>query len=74
MPLMQGITCTAPTGATMGILIKNVLAIVPKDGSDAVERHDIYIDGKTIAALDAAPAGFVAETTIDGTGRYLYIP
>ena len=57
----------------MGILIKNVLAIVPKDGSDAVERHDIYIDGKTIAALDAAPAGFVAETTIDGTGR-LAIP
>ena len=53
----------------MGILIKNVLAIVPKDGSDAVERHDIYIDGKTIAALDAAPAGFVAETTIDGTGQ-----
>ena len=35
----------------MGILIKNVLAIVPKDGSDAVERHDIYIDGKTIAAV-----------------------
>ena len=57
----------------MGILIKGVLAVVPAGDADAVERHDIYIEGKKITALDEAPAGFVADTVIDGADR-LAIP
>ena len=57
----------------MGILIKNTLAILPaKDGHD-VDRHDLYIEGSTIAGIDEAPAGFVATEVIDGTRR-LTIP
>ena len=57
----------------MGMLIKNTLAVLPADSGHAVERHDIFIDGAIIAGIDAAPDGFVAEETVDGTG-YLTIP
>ena len=59
----------------MGIVIKDALAVVPDaTGEKAVaERHTIYIEGKDIVALDAEPAGFVADQTIDGTD-HLVIP
>ena len=57
----------------MGIVIKNTLAILPaKDGYQA-GRHDLYLEGTTIAGIDAAPEGFAATETIDGSRR-LTIP
>ena len=51
----------------MGTLIKNTLAVLPADTTHEVARHDIYIEGTDIAGIDAAPEGFVAERTVDGT-------
>ena len=57
----------------MGICIANTLAILPgKDGHE-FGQHDLYLEGTDIVGIDAAPEGFVADETIDGT-RYLTIP
>ena len=56
----------------MNIAIKNILAILPGETPEApqqVKKTDIYIEGKRIAAIGAAPEGFRAEKTIDGTDR-----
>ena len=58
----------------MNIAIKNILAILPGENGSAparVETTDIYVSGKDIAGIGEAPAGFVAEKTIDGTDRLL---
>ena len=52
----------------MNILIKNALVLLPED---CEKICDIYIADDKIAAIDAAPAGFTAEKTIDGSGRLL---
>ena len=57
----------------MGLLIKNALAVLPAEAGHDVGRHDIYVDGTDIVGIDAAPEGFVAAETIDGTRR-LAIP
>ena len=57
----------------MGILIKNTLAILPDGDGHQTGRHDIYIEGSTIAGIDEAPEGFVCDELIDGTRR-LAIP
>ena len=57
----------------MGILIGNTLAVLPADAGHAVERHDIYVEGNTIAGIDTVPDGFESDETIDGTG-FLTIP
>ena len=57
----------------MGMIIKNTLAILPAAHGHEVGRHDIYVDGSCIVGIDAAPAGFHATETIDGTRR-LTIP
>ncbi len=63
----------------MGILIKNVLAILPENGrvseseKDIVKETDIYIEGQRITGIGTAPAGFKADKTIDGR-RKLAIP
>ena len=52
----------------MGILIKNVTAVLP----DGVEKGvSICIEGDKIAAVGAVPAGFAAERVIDGAGKLL---
>lgn len=51
------------------ILIKNAYAYV----GHAVARHDLYISDDRISGIDAAPADFRPEKTIDGTDR-LVIP
>ena len=57
----------------MGILLKNIKAIVP-DGNDiAVKETSIYIENDRIAAFDKEPAGFKADKVIDGKDR-LAIP
>lgn len=50
----------------MNILIKNGRLIDPKNKLDAVQ--DIYISSGNILALAKAPAGFVADQTIDASG------
>lgn len=57
----------------MGTLISNTLAVLPAGNGHAVGRHDLYIEGPDIVGIDEAPAGFVADETIDGTQR-LAIP
>ena len=57
----------------MGLLIRNALAVLPKGEGHETARHDIYVDGSQIVAIDAAPEGFVADEVIDGTRR-LAIP
>ncbi|MBR2684383.1 MAG: amidohydrolase [Atopobiaceae bacterium] len=57
----------------MGTLISNTLAILPAGNGHAAGRHDLYIEGTDTVGIDEAPAGFVANETIDGTQR-LTIP
>ncbi|MFZ2855380.1 MAG: dihydroorotase, partial [Rhodocyclaceae bacterium] len=49
------------------IHIKNGRLIDPKSGTDA--QRDLFIADGKIAAIGSAPAGFVAQTTIDASGR-----
>ena len=56
----------------MNIAIKNILAVLPGETPEApqqVKKTDIYIEGKRIAAIGAAPEGFKAEKTIDGADK-----
>ena len=57
----------------MGILIENTLAVLPADKGHDVRRCSIYLEGQDIVGIDAAPMGFVADETIDGS-RFLTIP
>jgi dihydroorotase len=51
--------------ARMKLHIKNGRLIDPANGIDAT--HDIYIDDGRVAAIGAAPAGFVADRVIDAS-------
>lgn len=57
----------------MGIVLKNILAILPNGAKDEVKETSIYIEGKEIVAIGEAPADFVAEKVIDGKDK-LVIP
>lgn len=57
----------------MGILLKEILAALPKDGKDEICRTDIYLQGDKIAGIGSAPEGFSTEKVIDGKDR-LAIP
>ena len=57
----------------MGILIKNITAMLEDGGLFVTKVCDLYVEGDTIAAIDTAPEGFTAGKVIDGTGR-LAIP
>lgn len=57
----------------MGIVLKNILAILPNGAKDEVRETSIYIEGKKIVAIGEAPADFVAEKVIDGKDK-LVIP
>lgn len=57
----------------MGIVLKNILAALPKDGQDAVCRTDIYLQDDKIAGIGEAPEEFSQDQVIDGTDR-LAIP
>ncbi|HKB59474.1 MAG TPA: dihydroorotase [Gallionellaceae bacterium] len=50
----------------MNIQIKNGRLIDPQNGIDA--QQDVFIADKHIAAIGAAPAGFVPDQVIDATG------
>ena len=49
----------------MRIQIKDILAVLP----DGARKCTIYVDGNSIAAIDNAPEGFVADKVIDGTDK-----
>lgn len=57
----------------MGILLKNILAILPEGDKDVIKETNIYIEGSRIAAVGAEPEGFSADKVIDGKDR-LAIP
>lgn len=50
----------------MNIQIKGGRLIDPKNNIDA--QQDVFIVGQRIAAIGSAPAGFVAEQTVDASG------
>ena len=52
--------------ASMKLHIKNGRLIDPANGIDAL--RDLFIDDGLVAAVGTAPAGFVADRTIDATG------
>ena len=57
----------------MGIVLKNIFAIVPEGEKDVVKETSIYIEDKRIVAMGQEPEGFVAEKVIDGKDK-LAIP
>lgn len=57
----------------MGIVLKDILAILPGGEKDEVKKTSIYIEGKRIAAIGEKPEGFQEEKVIDGQDR-LVIP
>lgn len=57
----------------MGILLKNILAIVPEGEKDFVKETSIYIENGRIAAMGEAAEGIEAEKVIDGKDK-LAIP
>lgn len=57
----------------MGIVLKNILAVLLEGEKDVVKETDIYIEGSRIAAIGQKPEGFIEEKVIDGKDR-LAIP
>ncbi len=57
----------------MGILLKNILALLPEGDKDVIKETDIYIEGSRIAAVGEPPEGFSEDRVIDGKDR-LAIP
>ena len=57
----------------MGIVLKDILAILPNGERDEVKETSIYIEGDKIAAIGDAPAGFTGDKVIDGKDK-LVIP
>ncbi len=53
----------------MGILIENILAVLPESREPKV--CNVYIEGSKIAAIDTPPADFKAEKIISGSGKLL---
>ncbi len=57
----------------MGVLLKDILAVVPEGDKDIIKETNIYIEGSRIKSIGAEPEGFCADQTIDGKDR-LAIP
>ncbi len=57
----------------MGILLKNILAVLPEGEKDVIRETDIYIEGDKIAGIGTKPEGFLPDKVIDGKDR-LAIP
>ncbi|MBR3306375.1 MAG: amidohydrolase [Lachnospiraceae bacterium] len=55
----------------MNIGIKNITALLPDGENVKPEVTSVYVSGKTIAAVGAAPEGFKADKVIDGKDRLL---
>jgi len=57
----------------MGIVLKNIMAILPEGEKDTVKETSIYIEEDRIVAIGKAPTDFVADKVIDGKDK-LVIP
>lgn len=57
----------------MGIVLKNIDAILPENGKDVVKNTSIFIEKDRIVGIDKAPEGFEETKIIDGTDK-LAIP
>lgn len=57
----------------MGIVLKNILALLPEGDTDVIRETDIYIEGSRIASIGSMPEGFKEDKVIDGKNR-LAIP
>lgn len=57
----------------MGIVLKNILALLPEDDRDVIRETDIYIEGSKIVSVGKRPEGFSEDRVIDGKDR-LAIP
>lgn len=57
----------------MGIVLKNILALLPEGDRDVIHKTDIYIEGSRIASIGKKPEGFSEDKVIDGKDR-LAIP
>ncbi len=57
----------------MGIVLKNILAVVPEGENDVIRETDIFIEGNRIAAIGDMPEGFQEDKVIDGKDK-LAIP
>lgn len=57
----------------MGIVLKNILALLPEGNTNSIREADIYIEGSRIVAIGNKPEGFQEEKVIDGKDR-LAIP
>ena len=52
----------------MGVLFRGILALLP---DMSIRQTDVYVEGNRIAALGEAPAGFAADTVVEGKDRLL---
>lgn len=57
----------------MGILLKDILAVLPEGEKDVIRKADLYVEGNRIVSIDKEPEGFRAEKIIEGKDR-LAIP
>lgn len=57
----------------MGIVLKDILAILPEGKKDIIQKTSIYVEGNRIVGIGNAPAGFQTDKVIDGKDR-LVIP
>lgn len=57
----------------MGILLKDILAVLPEGEKDIIRKADLYVEGNHIVSIDEEPEGFQAEKIIEGKDR-LAIP
>ena len=52
----------------MGVLFRGIRALLP---DMSIRETDVYVEGSKIAALGAPPAGFTADTVVEGKDRLL---
>jgi len=52
----------------MGVLFRGIRALLP---DTSIRETDVYVQGDRIAALGEAPAGFTADTVVEGKDRLL---
>lgn len=57
----------------MGIILKDILAILPENNEDVIKKTSIYIEENKIVSIGKEPEKFQADKVIDGKDR-LAIP
>ena len=57
----------------MGIVLKNILALLPEGDTDNIRETDLYIEGSRIVAIGNRPEEFKEDKVIDGRNK-LAIP